>query len=53
MDFHEFRRIVGGCIVDNRNAYSWILTVLNHGGQTLLQQIAGVVIQDNDIDAGG
>jgi hypothetical protein len=46
---HELSTSVGGGIVNHSNGRPGILTVPNHNRQTLLQQVAGIVIQDNDI----
>jgi hypothetical protein len=49
MASHEFRTSVGGSVVDNSNRRPGIITIPNHRRQALLQQVAGIVIQDNDI----
>ena len=46
---HEFRTAVGGSIINHGDRRSGILTVPNHRWQTLLQQVSGVEIQDDDI----
>jgi len=46
---HEFRTSVVGGIVNHRDRRSRVLTIPNHRWQALLQQVAGIVIQDNDI----
>ena len=50
---HEFRTSVGGGVIDHRDRRPGILTVPNHRWQALLQQVAGVEIQDDDIDGWG
>ena len=50
---HEFRTSVGGSVVDHRDRRPRIIAVPNHRWQALLQQVAGVEIQDNDIDGWG
>jgi hypothetical protein len=46
---HKLSTSVGGGIVNHSNGRPGILTVPNHNRQTPLQQVAGIVIQDNDI----
>ena len=46
---HEFRTSVVGGIVNHRDRRSRVLTIPNHRWQALLQQVAGVIIQDDDI----
>ncbi len=50
---HEFRTSIGGGVIDHRDRRPGILTVPNHRWQALLQQVAGVEIQDDDIDGWG
>ncbi|MEY3717740.1 MAG: hypothetical protein RL285_1615 [Bacteroidota bacterium] len=53
MAHHEFRTSVGGSVVDHRDRRPGILTIPNHRWQALLQQVAGVEIQDDNIDGWG
>ena len=46
---HDFRTSVGGGIVNHRDRRPRIITIPNHRRQALLQQVAGVEIQDDDI----
>ena len=50
---HKFRTSVGGGVIDHRDCRPGIIAVPNHRRQALLQQVAGVEIQDDDIDCGG
>ena len=49
MASHEFRTSIGGGIINHRDRRPGIITIPNHRWQTLLQQVAGVEIQDDDI----
>jgi len=49
----EFRTSVVGGIVNHRDRRSRVLTIPNHRWQALLQQVAGVIIQDDDIYSWG
>ena len=49
MASHEFRTSVGGSVVDHSDRRPGIITIPNHRWQALLQQVAGVEIQDDDI----
>ena len=46
---HKLSTAIGGGIVDHSDRRPRILTIPNHRWQALLQQVAGVEIQDYDI----